>query len=267
MVVRLQARVRCWQVKKQLGCARLAACLVQAAWRGHAWRRTLQRQQAAALRLQAAWRGSMERARFLQARAAAVTLQAAVRGMQQREKLHAATAAAVNIQVRLACHLGALHWTSIVWNVLQHLNQNAWLRLVSRWACWLQAAVRQILQTRAARRMQAAAVLQRHVRGHLQRRQLARWHAAATAMQSCWRGAVQHRRFQQHMQAALVVQAAWRRRLARVALMQQQAAVVLQRWAASRMNCPLCSPRQLLNSSVSRRNVSLGQDGCRNKLR
>ena len=149
---------------------------------------------------------------------------------------------------------------------LQHLEQNAAFHLVSRWACWLQAAVRHMLQARAARRMQAAAVLQRHARGHLQRRQLARWHAAATAIQSCWRGAVQHRSFQQHVQAALVVQAAWRRWLAGAALKQQQAAVVLQRWAASRMGRMLAPLKALAQYKSQHEDVGTGQDRHRDKL-
>ncbi|XP_017002294.2 unconventional myosin-XV isoform X1 [Drosophila takahashii] len=81
---------------------------------------------------------------------------------------------------------------------------------------FLREALHRALESGRTERLRRAAVsVQRHVRGMLVRRQLARRQAAATRLQARWRGQREQQRYEKMRRGALTAQRLWRGRQAR----------------------------------------------------
>ncbi|XP_074524073.1 abnormal spindle-like microcephaly-associated protein [Halichoeres trimaculatus] len=204
----IQAAIRGWAVRRDINRQKQAAIVIQSCWRCSVQRRDFQRKQAAALMLQrrvrARQRGRMERDNYTRVRQAAVVLQRHCRAWIARQKVFEEAKAEKR-----------LRFTSAVFHHLSAIKIQRALR--AHWA--LESAKRQ---------MHSVLTIQRWVRARKQRRQyledrrkvitaqraakcwLARRHTAASVIQQAVRRFLLLKRQRRVQRGIIKAQALWR---------------------------------------------------------
>ncbi|GBF95503.1 hypothetical protein Rsub_07853 [Raphidocelis subcapitata] len=214
----LQAAVRGAQARALARRAR-AAVEIQRRWRGHAARGELEAKRAAALCLQCAMRGLMARR---QAQAVRDYIRSANEFQKMLMELHHRTMAATLIQSAWRARV-VRHVFEPVWAAHQRAKAEAAA------AATIQRGWRaRCFRAQLAERLEARAVISRHVPMLRARLQLRRARAAALAVQAAWRlqaarravaavalqsavrGWLARRRAERIRDAAVLIQAAWR---------------------------------------------------------
>ncbi|KAK9814207.1 hypothetical protein WJX72_002306 [[Myrmecia] bisecta] len=257
-----------------------AALLIQRLVRGHQVRRRLARRCSAASLIQANWRAAYQRQVYLRLRHSAVIIQASMRSYAQRMRFLELRGAALTLQHAAATCIQS-HWRTAA--------QLAAYRHHCRCVIRIQAAARGMLARLLLKRIKAAVVIQRVLRGRNTRVRLARQVAAAVAIQSGWRGSAQRRQYQRQRRclvalqacvrrhaarkqflsvraAAIAFQAGWRARQARLLLQRIRAVVVLQKvfrgqqarqWAARKAFLALRAAAVVMQASWRARQARL----------
>ncbi|XP_028818090.1 abnormal spindle-like microcephaly-associated protein homolog [Denticeps clupeoides] len=238
-VVKLQALVRGWRVRRILHERNTAALRIQAAFRKAAARRAFLSLERAAVVVQRRYRARVvaERARkeYTALKRAAGTLQAVWRGRAGRKKVRQLQRSATLIQSWYRQRAAKRKAATAIQRQFRAVRLRRRFLALRRAAVVLQSGYR---GTRARQQLrakhEAATLIQRCYRAHRERRRYRQLRGAATALQAAYRGNRARRRLRASSDAATVIQAHFRMHRARVSYvaMKRAATIIQQRFRA-----------------------------------